>query len=239
MKIDFHSHILPGIDDGSKNIEESLQLLDMMAADGVEVVAATPHFYCTKSSIHSFLERRNKAYESLKPHLKPEHPKILLGAEVLYDDILIGKDALSRLTIQDTNFMLLEMPYKKLTERHAEGVEKIVEELDVKVLVAHIERYLNFTSYSSLTDILDLDVLGQINAESLMHFRSRLNCFKLIKNGYVQVMGTDMHRVSRGDASLGQGIEVVEKKFGREVIRDMERCGEMILAGKSVDEILG
>ncbi len=239
MKIDFHSHILPGIDDGSKDIDESVQLLDIMAADGVDIVVATPHFYCTRRSIHRFLERRNKAYESLKPHLKPEHPKILLGAEVLYDDILIGKDALSRLTIEGTNFMLLEMPYTRLTEKHLEGVEKIVEELDVKVLVAHIERYLNFTSYKSLTDILDLEVLGQINAESLMHWKSRSNCFKLIKNGYVQVMGTDMHRVSRGDATLGQGIEVVEKKFGGQTVSDFERNGKMILSDRSFEEIIG
>ncbi|MBR1723547.1 MAG: histidinol-phosphatase, partial [Ruminococcus sp.] len=118
MKIDFHSHILPGIDDGSKNIEESVALLDIMAADGVDIVVATPHFYCTHRSIHSFLERRNNAYKKLKPYLKPEHPRILLGGEVLYDDILIGKDDLSRLTIQGTNFMLLEMPYTKLTEKH-------------------------------------------------------------------------------------------------------------------------
>lgn len=239
MKIDFHSHILPGIDDGAKDIEESVTLLDNMAADGVDVVVATPHFYCTRSSIHRFLEHRNKAYESLKPHLKPEHPKILLGAEVLYDEVLIGKDALSRLTIEGTNYMLLEMPYTKLTEKHLEGVEKLVEELDVKVLVAHIERYLMFTSYKSLTNILDLDVLGQINAESLVHWRSRRNCFKLIKGNYVQVMGTDMHRISRGYASLGQGIEVVEKKFGSDTIRGFEHNGEMLLADKSFEEIIG
>lgn len=239
MKIDFHSHILPGIDDGAKDIEESVTLLDNMAADGVDIVVATPHFYCTRSSIHRFLESRNKAYESLKPHLKPEHPKILLGAEVLYDDVLIGKDALSRLTIEGTNYMLLEMPYTKLTEKHIEGVEKIVDEHEVKVLVAHIERYLNFTSYKSLTEILDLDVLGQINADSLVHWKSRLDCFKLIKGNYVQVMGTDMHRISRGYASLGEGISVVEKKFGSGMIREMERNGEMLLEDRSFEEIMG
>ena len=118
-------------------------------------------------------------------------------------------------------------------------VEKLVEEHDVKVLVAHIERYLMFTSYKSLTNILDLDVLGQINAESLVHWRSRRNCFKLIKGNYVQVMGTDMHRISRGYASLGQGIEVVEKKFGSDTIRGFEHNGEMLLADKSFEEIIG
>ena len=67
MKIDFHSHILPKIDDGSRSVEESVKLLDLMAQDGVSVVAATPHFYCSKTSIHRFLDRRAEAYEKLKP----------------------------------------------------------------------------------------------------------------------------------------------------------------------------
>ena len=57
MKIDFHSHILPEIDDGSRSVEESVAILDMMAADGVTVVAATPHFYCTQNSIDTFLQK--------------------------------------------------------------------------------------------------------------------------------------------------------------------------------------
>ena len=66
MKIDFHSHILPKIDDGSRSVEESVKLLDLMAQDGVSVVAATPHFYCSKTSIHRFLDRRAEAYDILE-----------------------------------------------------------------------------------------------------------------------------------------------------------------------------
>ena len=103
MKIDFHSHILPGIDDGSKDIEESVKLLDDMAADGVDVVVATPHFYCMKKTIEKFLSRRDEAYEKLRPYIKPEHPKILLGGEILYDHSLVGHEDLPLLTMQGTS----------------------------------------------------------------------------------------------------------------------------------------
>ena len=63
MKIDFHSHILPGIDDGSRSVEESVELLDMMAADGVDIVCATPHFYMHEISIEKFIKRRNEAWK--------------------------------------------------------------------------------------------------------------------------------------------------------------------------------
>lgn len=239
MIIDFHSHILPGIDDGAKNVDESVRLLDMMADDGVDIVVATPHFYCSRQSIHGFLEKRAESFDKLKGALRPEHPKILLGAEVLYNKALIDKDALSRLTIESTGFMLLEMPYTELDASHAEGIDTIISELDIKVIVAHIERYLEYTSFASLCDILDLGLIGQINAESLAHFGSRRECFKLVKNGYVQVMGTDMHRVERGYASYGEGAAVLRKKFGEEFLSQIERNGRMILADKTAEEIVG
>ena len=116
MKIDFHSHILPGIDDGSRNIEESVALLDMMAEDGVDIVCATPHYYSHEISIDKFVERRNNAYERLKPHLKDNHPKILLGAEVLYNHSLVQCDDLSKLCLQGTDYLLWEMPYSKINQ---------------------------------------------------------------------------------------------------------------------------
>lgn len=238
MKIDFHSHILPGIDDGSRNVEESVTILDKMAADGVKVVAATPHFYCTQNSIDSFLEKRTAAYEKLKPHLKPEHPQIILGAEVLYDHVLAGHDELSRLALQGTDFVLFEMPYKQLTDRIIDDVEMISSSMDVKLMIAHIERYLHFTSYRELENLMSLDVIGQMNAKSLMSFSSRRSCVKLIKDGYVQVMGTDFHRTDSGHVVLGEAERILEKKVGTDFLDSVAKCGKAVLQNKSIDDIL-
>ncbi len=239
MKFDFHSHILPGIDDGAKDIEESVRLLDDMAADGVDLVVATPHFYCMNMRIDKYLSNRNHAFEKLRPYLKPEHPHILLGGEILYDHSLVGNEKLPLLTMQNTGFILLEMPYAKLTDQIIRGVEQIIEDRQVKVIIAHIERYLKFTSYKSLCELMNLDVIGQINAESLMHFGSRRNCFKLIEDGYVHIMGTDMHRIERGYASLGKGMEILRKKYGNNILEDFERNGKMLLKNFSFEQIVG
>lgn len=238
MKIDFHSHILPGIDDGSRDLKESLQILDVMAEDGVDVVVATPHFYCNKTSIHRFLDKRGAAFEKLKAAVKPEHPKILLGAEVLYNPALVGKDALSRLAITGTDYMLLEMPYKKITEEMIEGVDKIANDLDVKVIIAHIERYLDFTSMRSLHELMELNVLGQINATSLTRMHTRKKCLKLASDGYVQLLGTDFHRIDRGDATLGEGMAVLEKKLGGDILAEIEENSRRVLSDCSIDEVL-
>ena len=71
---DFHSHILPGIDDGCKTVEESIKALRMMADYGVDRVAATPHFYASQSgeTPDEFLVRRNAAEEKLREAMKNE-----------------------------------------------------------------------------------------------------------------------------------------------------------------------
>ena len=71
--IDFHSHILPAMDDGSKNIEESLQMLRMLQEQGVERVIATPHFYADENPPDVFLRRRADAWEHLRAHLTQCH----------------------------------------------------------------------------------------------------------------------------------------------------------------------
>lgn len=214
MIIDMHSHILPGIDDGARTVEESLQLLDSFVENGTDIVVATPHFYCKDQSINSFIEKRNAAYEKLKPHLKAEHPQIILGAEVLYSPILAGNEDISKLTIQGTDFILFEMPYQKLTADIINNVSKIVDFMDVKLLIAHIERYLHFTSFSELSELMDLDVLGQINIKSLMKSSSKRACFKLIKKGYVHALGSDYHRIDKPVPHVVDAFEILDKKFG-------------------------
>lgn len=239
MLIDFHSHFLPQIDDGSRNIEESVKILDVMTKSGTDVVVATPHFYCTEQSVERFIERRDSAYERLRPHLKEEHPRIELGAEVLYDNSLVNYDKLPELCIKGTNWLLLEMPYTDLTDKIINGVAAITDRGDVKVLVAHIERYLNFTSMKSLEKLMRLELLGQINAKSLTSFGSKRRCMKLIANGYVHVLGSDYHRIGRGDVTVDRGFEIItsNKKFD-DFAEYAEDNGKKILEDAPLDSIL-
>ena len=237
MKIDFHSHILPGIDDGSRNIEESVKLLDMMANDGVDIVVATPHFYAYQNSIDKFLSRRNKAYESLKPHLKEKHPKILLGAEVLYDKSLISNPDLSKLCLEGTDYLLWEMPYSQITGEIIRDTETISASTNIKLMIAHIERYLSFTSYDELAALMHLEVIGQINAVDLTSFKMRRRCKKLIDDGFVHILGTDYHRVNSGHALLGEAEEIIRTKFVPEMLDVIEHNGRSILKNRPLYDI--
>ena len=70
MVIDFHTHILPGIDDGSSDLQMSMAMLNEERHQGVDVVVLTPHFYGSQESIDHFIHKRNKAYALLKAQKK-------------------------------------------------------------------------------------------------------------------------------------------------------------------------
>ena len=69
---DMHSHILPAVDDGAKNIEESLTLINRLRRAGVTDICLTPHYYTHKESLKDFVNRRNKAYLELKSYVSDE-----------------------------------------------------------------------------------------------------------------------------------------------------------------------
>jgi protein-tyrosine phosphatase len=60
--LDFHSHILPEVDDGSQSVDESILMINALAEQGIDRIVATPHFYANDESVSEFLVRRQKAY---------------------------------------------------------------------------------------------------------------------------------------------------------------------------------
>ncbi len=238
MRIDLHSHILPTMDDGSRSIEESIAILDKMAADGTEVLVSTSHYYFFEESPEDFVKRRQRHYEELLPYLKPHHPKILLGAEVLYSPALIDRDLIDLLKIQGTDYILLEMPYADLTDKILGGVSEICDLPDVNVVVAHPERYLNYTSAERLEILMTrLNVLGQMNCSSLV-FGNKRTALKLIKKGYIHVLGTDYHRLDRKHALLSEAEPILAKKISPHMFGQFMHNALHIIENKDMDEIV-
>lgn len=239
MMIDFHSHILPGIDDGAKDISESIRILDLMEQDDVDIIVATPHFYPHNKSVESFVSSRSEAFEHLKKNVKPSHPKILLGAEVLYTSKLLDEPNIDALKIQGTDFLLLELPYIHFTQSIYDGVNAIAGMKNVKIILAHVERYLAFNTYQEVFELFDeANVIGQMNCQSLIGMKSRKRCLELIKNGCVSILGTDYHRIERNDALLGDGLHILDKKLKKYELENIYKASEMVLANSETDDIL-
>ena len=140
--IDFHSHVLPGIDDGSDCVEESLEMLHTAKNQGVSTMLATPHFYAQDVSVDHFLEKRKKAYDTLKRCMdNSDCPDIRLGAEVCYFRGIGRAREIEKLCIEGTRVIMVELPFRQWDEEVLRDVEELMEKQNVSVMLAHIERF--------------------------------------------------------------------------------------------------
>ena len=110
--IDFHAHILPNADHGSKNIETSFKQVSLARRAGISTIVATPHFYMNSDTLEDFIKRRDESYNELIEALRGtalEDIRIIKASEVnLQVDLFQLKD-LKPLCIENTNYMLLEL----------------------------------------------------------------------------------------------------------------------------------
>ena len=215
---DFHSHILPCIDDGSKSLEESLKMLELLAAQGVNRVVATPHFYPNRNSVDEFLEKRNAAYKLLEPHLTSKHPQIVLGAEVKFYDGISRLENLESLFIEGTEILLLEMPFERWSEYTVKQLINLSSSGIGTVVIAHIDRYIQFQSKVVLEELVRNGILFQVNAESFKQFFEKRKMLKLLKEHLIHFIGTDCHNLTDRAPNIEVALTAISKKFGEQFL---------------------
>lgn len=187
--VDFHSHILPGVDHGSEDLNTSILQLDIAKNSSVNRILATSHFYPAQHNVLDFLQMRDKAAKELITAKGADLPEIKLGAEVLICDGLERLPDLSKLCFQGTNYIMIELPFFEFTENMAATIEAISEQ-GLNVILAHADRYpKNVIEY-----LLDYGVKSlQINADSLCAFFKKKHIFKWLEKGFVGMIGSDIH----------------------------------------------
>lgn len=196
--IDIHNHLLYGIDDGSKTIEESLDILKDMEKSGYTDIILTPHYiegsrYSNERSNN--LERMNYLQQGLKD--KNININLHLGNEIYIDEeisTLLKENKIS--TLNDSNYLLIELPMSGEFVGYQEIFKDLIRE-GYKVILAHPERYLSFQDdYDLIYELLDMGVLFQCNIDSLNgkygpYAKEMLE--SLLKEGHVSFLATDIH----------------------------------------------
>ena len=199
---DVHSHILFGIDDGSRTISESVELLKKLKSVGFNNVILTPHFILD-STYNSNYESNIKIYNELKERLIDENIdiNIYLGNEIFIDKnvpTLLEKNIIT--SLNGTKYVLVEFPmHNKLL-----NLEDILYEIRSKgyeVVIAHPERYDAFKEDYSIVDTLREDgFLFQSNYSSILGYygKDSIKLLKyMLKRHYIDFLGTDIHRIEK------------------------------------------
>ena len=224
---DFHTHILPGIDDGSCSVGESLAMVAELTRQGVTGIAATPHFYASRSAPEQFFAKRQAAWDQLHPNLPQDTPKIRLGAEVQYFEGIHRMDGLERFRLEDTKLLLIEMPVCRWTTRMIASIQEVNSRETITVLLAHIERYLRYHNGKALEQLQKDGVLMQ--ASTGFFIEDRRIAMKMLRKGKIQLLGTDTHNMEQRKPNFAQALEIINQKKGMQLLHELaEREGVVL-----------
>lgn len=235
--LDIHAHILPAVDDGAKDMETALALLEMLKEQGVTHVVATPHFYPDTDSVEEFSETVKNAFCELeKAAQKNELPKIFLGCELRYFSGMGKSRAIKQFVIQNTDYLLLELPYgAPITKTVINDIIDIKEVLGLTPILAHIERYSKVSGFKKLLKLISDEVAqAHINASAVISKEDARLCEKLIKGGYVSYLASDTHSVVNRPPYIKQALDTISNKLGRSAATRLA-----IKANRLLEEIEG
>ena len=209
--IDFHSHILPGIDDGSKNLEDTLKMLKEAKEVGFTKIISTSHY------LDGYYEVEEKERIELLEELKKQQKDIelYLGSEIYISDVMIeflkGKKAS---TINNSRYVLFELPMNSKTMLAKEAIYQLRGNGYIPI-IAHPERYCYIQDdIKYLEELAEMGALFQSNYGSIIGIygkKAEKTVKKLLKQDFIQFLGSDVHRPNQ----IYHNIPKIMKKLKR------------------------
>lgn len=233
--IDFHTHILPGIDDGSSSVKRSLAMLRKEAEQGIRKVVASPHFYPHQESPEGFLARWRKSAEQLREEMKnvPGLPEVMLGAEIYFFEGISDFESLREMAIEGTDYVMIEMPMRSWSNRNLQELAGIHHKLNLTPIIAHLDRYISpLHTYEIPERLSELPVLIQANAEFFTGWTRPL-ALRLFKEQKIHLLGSDCHNLDTRPPNMDLAIRALSRAFGMEALAEINRLEETILAHHS------
>lgn len=230
--VDVHSHILPGIDDGSPDVETSLKMIEALQSQGARAIVLTPHYYSDSISYEDFVARRDNALHLLEKSLPPGSPKLIPAAEVYITKYLLNNSNLDALKIGNTNYALIEHPFScDFSQETYDRLLSLNYDYGIKPILAHIERYPAFMDDGDLLDsYIEMGCIAQVNISSfVVSSRSlRKKLFKYLESGRIHLIGTDCHNLSYRKPDFETGVNAIIKKCGAEAVDVLERNANIL-----------
>jgi len=246
--VDIHSHIIPRIDDGSKSMEMTLEMLKNAEKEGTKEIVATPHYLleygeATIEEVKNYVKEINAVLESEKIDLKVYSGQEVYFTEKIIKDYIEGNIG----TINDSMYMLIEFPMNNFEN----NIFDVLYELQVRniiPIIAHPERYKPFIKKPVLiNDFINQGYLFQVNVGSIMgkfgeDVRKTANLF--LSNHIYNFIGSDAHNIKSRNTGLKDALDLLNKDMTVEIFEEssikvlenekIEFVGEKVKEKKSI-----
>jgi protein-tyrosine phosphatase len=235
-RVDIHSHILPHIDDGARDMAEALDMLRMAREDGTSTIVATPH------QARAAPERISYAVDALNLEARNAgiDIKILAGCEVKFNaDLAEDYRAGKLLTIADQGYLLVEFSFSRAWTSLVNTSLYALQMAGVTAIVAHAERYAVVQENPSiLLEMIATGIPVQINAGSLLGHEGveeQRTAELLLRAGMVHLLASDGHRRDKRMPLLSSGYSRVSELSGPDVAARIEQNATRIIAGRTLN----
>lgn len=239
--IDIHSHILPGIDDGPKDMATSLDMAKLYVDNGIEKVVATPHYIeGTRHTVHPDIIR--SAVESINIELEKHNiPLVVYPGNEIYVKQNSAKTILNGevLSLNDSNFVLIEFP---MNDRISSFAEEIIYELmdkGLRPIISHPERCVDIIDDPNrLYDFIKMGVLAQLNLPSLSGEYGQdiqRTAIKLVEHDMIHLVGSDAHSNKGRTPNVKKALELLGDYVGEEDLEKLTKINpELLLENKEI-----
>ena len=221
--IDFHNHLIPGVDDGAENAEETLNALKVITGQGVTTVICTPHLKGSVSldppAIESYVRQVDAAWNVFLDVSSTHFPNLAVhrGAEILLDVPRINASD-PRVRLAGTKFALVEFSFSGIPPKS----EEVLFNLKVggtSPIVAHPERYEDAHDLGLLESWRRVGAFFQVNAGSFLGRygrRAESVAWQLLRRGWIDYISSDYH--ARGTCYLNDACQRIARKAGEQTV---------------------
>ena len=239
--IDVHSHIVFGVDDGSKNIEQSIQIIKEGYEAGFKTIIATPHYMVDAYEVNKeeIANRINELEERLQEENCPV--QILQGNEIYITENINELLELNKaVTLCDSKYVLFELPLNAEVMNLNQIIYQILEKNRVPIL-AHPERYpFVKKNPKALFELAENGVLFQCNYGSAIGqygHDAKKTLKKLLKYNLVSLFGSDVHRPNTIYPNIDEALEKIKKLIGEEKLYELTTLNpEKIINNQDIDD---
>ncbi len=223
MFTDIHCHVIPGVDDGPKTLEQALELCRLAVNEGCDKLIATPHFYASRHGLAERLAHIEESFFALKEAVGGENIPLSLarGVEVRYFSGISRSESLDKLCLGNSRYLLLELDSEPITDKIIDDITELGY-CGFDVILAHIERYFKVPGYKKIKSLLaGGGVLSQVTATSFLEAPFIKPSMSLLKSDLVTFVAGDMHSVDKRPPRMAEAFRLISAKQGKSKVEKL------------------
>ncbi|NIK78190.1 protein-tyrosine phosphatase [Paenibacillus castaneae] len=231
--IDIHTHILPGVDDGAANWEDTLNMARAAVLEGITTIIATPHH--ANGTYTNLAVEITEHTRSINEQLFAAGVPVTIrtGQEIrVHDDLLEAWYRNELLSLAESNYVLIEMPSSRIPKTMIELIHEL-KVIGLRPIIAHPERNAEVVQHPDrLAELIDIGAFAQVTSHSLLGgFGKRIEqaAWSLLRSGLIHIVSSDAHHIERRGFRLRESYELIEQRMGAEWVYYLQQNASSII----------